>query len=105
MKEISARAAPGLNITAVRWFALATRFHGCRFEQRPNVGAAPAARLTDDAAAGASGVILKDVALEILVQSLRQVVDGQRLLPLPSRIRPCLGSKGTSRTRRTYCRC
>jgi two-component system nitrate/nitrite response regulator NarL len=37
------------------------------------------------AAAGAYGVILKDVALEILVQSLRQVADGQRLLPqLPS---------------------
>src|SRR5712671_2497088 len=37
------------------------------------------------AAAGAYGVILKDVALETLVQSLRQVADGQRLLPqLPS---------------------
>src|SRR5438105_8865494 len=36
------------------------------------------------AAAGAYGVILKDVAPEILVQSLRQVADGQRLLPLPS---------------------
>jgi two-component system nitrate/nitrite response regulator NarL len=36
------------------------------------------------AAAGAHGVILKDVALEILVQSLRQVAGGQRLLPLPS---------------------
>jgi two-component system, NarL family, nitrate/nitrite response regulator NarL len=37
------------------------------------------------AAAGAYAVILKDVALEILVQSLRQVADGQRLLPqLPS---------------------
>ena len=35
------------------------------------------------AAAGAYGVILKDVALEILVQSLRQVADVQRLLPLP----------------------
>jgi len=35
-------------------------------------------------AAGAYGVILKDVALEILVQSLRQVGCGQRLLPLPS---------------------
>src|SRR6266852_1420577 len=35
------------------------------------------------AAAGAYGVILKDVAPEILVQSLRQVADGQRLLPLP----------------------
>ncbi|MEH2537187.1 MULTISPECIES: response regulator transcription factor [unclassified Bradyrhizobium] len=36
------------------------------------------------AAAGAYGVILKDVAPEILVQSLRQVAAGQRLLPLPS---------------------
>src|SRR6266550_7140380 len=40
--------------------------------------------LVISAAAGAYGVILKDVALEILVQSLRQVADGQRLLPLPS---------------------
>jgi two-component system, NarL family, nitrate/nitrite response regulator NarL len=39
--------------------------------------------LVTSAAAGAYGVILKDVALEILVQSLRQVADGQRLLPLP----------------------
>lgn len=36
------------------------------------------------AAAGAYGVILKDVALETLVQSLRDVAGGQRLLPLPS---------------------
>jgi DNA-binding NarL/FixJ family response regulator len=35
------------------------------------------------AAAGAYGVILKDVAPEILVQSLRQVAAGQRLLSLP----------------------
>jgi two-component system nitrate/nitrite response regulator NarL len=34
------------------------------------------------AAAGAYGVLLKDVELEILVQSLRQVADGQRLFPL-----------------------
>jgi two-component system, NarL family, nitrate/nitrite response regulator NarL len=39
--------------------------------------------LVISAAAGAYGVILKDVALEILVQSLRQVADGQRLLPPP----------------------
>jgi DNA-binding NarL/FixJ family response regulator len=39
--------------------------------------------LVISAAAGAYGAILKDVALEILVQSLRQVADGQRLLPLP----------------------
>jgi two-component system, NarL family, nitrate/nitrite response regulator NarL len=35
------------------------------------------------AAAGAYGVIPKDVTPEILVQSLRQVANGQRLLPLP----------------------
>ena len=39
--------------------------------------------LVMSAAAGAYGVILKDVALEILVQSLRQVACGHRL-PLPS---------------------
>jgi two-component system, NarL family, nitrate/nitrite response regulator NarL len=38
--------------------------------------------LVMSAAAGAYGVILKDVALEILVQSLRQVARGHRL-PLP----------------------
>jgi two-component system nitrate/nitrite response regulator NarL len=36
------------------------------------------------AAAGAHGVIPKDVPLEILIQSLRQVADDQRLLPLPT---------------------
>jgi two-component system, NarL family, nitrate/nitrite response regulator NarL len=36
------------------------------------------------AVGGAYGVILKDVAPEILLQSLRQVADGQRLLPLLS---------------------
>src|SRR5258707_11931996 len=40
--------------------------------------------LVMSAAAGAYGIIPKDVELEILVQSLRQVADGQRLLPLPS---------------------
>src|SRR5258705_3632769 len=40
--------------------------------------------LVVSAAAGAYGIIPKDVELEILVQSLRQVADGQRLLPLPS---------------------
>src|SRR6266446_10063417 len=39
--------------------------------------------LVISAAAGAYGIILKDVAIDILVQSLRQVADGQRLLPLP----------------------
>jgi two-component system nitrate/nitrite response regulator NarL len=36
------------------------------------------------AAAGAHGVIPKDVTPEVLVQSLRQVALGQRLSPLPS---------------------
>jgi two-component system, NarL family, nitrate/nitrite response regulator NarL len=40
--------------------------------------------LVMSAAAGAYGVIPKDVTPDILVQSLRQVADGQRLLPLPS---------------------
>jgi two-component system nitrate/nitrite response regulator NarL len=40
--------------------------------------------LVMSAAAGAYGIIPKDVEIEILVQSLRQVADGQRLLPLPS---------------------
>jgi RNA polymerase sigma factor (sigma-70 family) len=40
--------------------------------------------LVMSAASGAYGVLLKDASLEILVRSLRQVSDGQRLLPLPS---------------------
>jgi RNA polymerase sigma factor (sigma-70 family) len=40
--------------------------------------------LIKPAAAGAYGVILKDVAVEVLVQSLRQVADGKKLPPLPS---------------------
>src|ERR1700730_8526375 len=36
------------------------------------------------AAANGYSVISKDVALEVLVQSLRQVAEGQRLSPLPS---------------------
>jgi DNA-binding NarL/FixJ family response regulator len=40
--------------------------------------------LVVSAAEGAYGVIPKDVTPDILVQSLRQVADGQRLLPLPS---------------------
>jgi two-component system nitrate/nitrite response regulator NarL len=39
------------------------------------------------AAAGAYGVILKDVAPKILVKSLQQIADGQRVLPLPSAVR------------------
>jgi DNA-binding NarL/FixJ family response regulator len=40
--------------------------------------------LVEAAAAGAYGIILKDVAVEVLVRSLRQIANGQRLLPLPS---------------------
>jgi two-component system, NarL family, nitrate/nitrite response regulator NarL len=40
--------------------------------------------LVVSAAAGAYGVLLKDVAPEILLQSLRQIADGHRLLPLLS---------------------
>src|SRR5713226_7390373 len=40
--------------------------------------------LVMSAAAGAYGVIPKDVTPEILLQSLRKVADGRRLLPLPS---------------------
>src|ERR1700688_16997 len=40
--------------------------------------------LVISAAAGAYGVINKDVSPEVLLQSLRQVADGQRLLPLLS---------------------
>jgi two-component system nitrate/nitrite response regulator NarL len=57
--------------------------------------------LVISAAAGAYGVILKDVELEILVQALRQVADGQRLLPLPPPVRPYLRIEGPSRSRRT----
>jgi two-component system, NarL family, nitrate/nitrite response regulator NarL len=39
--------------------------------------------LVMSAAAGAYGVIPKDVTPEILLQSLRQIANGQRLLPLP----------------------
>ena len=40
--------------------------------------------LVMSAAAGAYGVIPKDATPEFMLQSLRQVADGQRLLPLPS---------------------
>jgi two-component system, NarL family, nitrate/nitrite response regulator NarL len=40
--------------------------------------------LAMSAAGGAYSIILKDAAPEILVQSLRQVADGQRLLPMLS---------------------
>jgi two-component system, NarL family, nitrate/nitrite response regulator NarL len=39
--------------------------------------------LVELSAAGAYGVILKDVALEKILQALRQVADGRRLSPLP----------------------
>ena len=48
------------------------------------------------AAAGAYGIIPKDVTLEILVQSLRQVADGRRLLPLPSSDRAVSREQGNS---------
>ncbi|NOJ43314.1 LuxR C-terminal-related transcriptional regulator [Bradyrhizobium australiense] len=41
-------------------------------------------QLVISAAAGAYGFIPKDVTPKILVQSLRQVADGHKLLPLPS---------------------
>src|SRR6266566_4805536 len=51
--------------------------------------------LVISAAAGAYGIILKDVAIDILVQSLRQVADGQRLLPLPPSDRTAPRERGT----------
>lgn len=52
--------------------------------------------LVMSAAAGACSVILKDVALEMLVQYLRRVADGQRLLPLPSSIKAVPLERGNS---------
>ena len=75
--DISLPGLTGLEIlTIVNSEGLSTRlvFFTASVEDR---------ELVISAAAGAYGVILKDVALEILVQSLRQVADGQRLLPLP----------------------
>jgi len=46
------------------------------------------------AAAGASGIIRKDVGLKILVQSLRQVANGQRLLPQSSSNRVIFQERG-----------
>jgi two-component system nitrate/nitrite response regulator NarL len=54
--------------------------------------------LVMSAAAGAYGIIPKDVELEILVQSLRQVA-ASGCCRCPVRIRPHLGSKGTLRCR------
>jgi len=74
-------AMPGLTgleiITIANSEGLATRvvFFSAVVEDR---------QLALSAAAGAYGVILKDVPLETLVQSLREIATGQRLLPLPS---------------------
>ena len=74
-------AMPGLTgleiITIANSEGLATRvvFFSAVVEDR---------QLALSAAAGAYGVILKDVPLETLVQSLREIATGQRLLALPS---------------------
>ena len=47
------------------------------------IGSVEGAELFMSTAAGAYSVIRKDVAPEILVQRLRQIADGQTLLPLP----------------------
>src|SRR5258706_2999319 len=76
--DISMPGLTGLEIlTIVNSESLSTRlvFFTASIEDR---------ELVMSAAAGAYGIIPKDVELEILVQSLRQVADGQRLLPLPS---------------------
>jgi DNA-binding NarL/FixJ family response regulator len=76
--DISMPDLTGLEILAIaRSESLFTRlvFFSASVEDR---------ELVMSAAAGAYGVILKDVAPEILVQSLRQVAAGQRLLPRPS---------------------
>src|SRR6266567_7592317 len=74
--DISMPGLTGLEILAIaNSESLSTRlvFFTASLEDR---------ELVISAEAGAYGVILKDVAPEILVQSLRQVADGQRLLPL-----------------------
>src|SRR5438874_6426174 len=76
--DISLPGLTGLEILTIANFeSLPTRvvFFTASVEDR---------ELIVSAAAGAYGVILKDVALEILVQSLREIADGQRLLPLPT---------------------
>src|SRR5947207_12037589 len=75
--DISMPGLTGLEILAIaNSESLSTRlvFFTASIEDR---------ELVTSAAGGAYGVILKDVAIETLVQSLRQVADGQRLLPLP----------------------
>ncbi len=76
--DISLPGLTGLEILTIANFeSLPTRlvFFTASVEDR---------ELIVSAAAGAYGVILKDVAVEILVQSLREIADGQRLLPLPT---------------------
>jgi two-component system, NarL family, nitrate/nitrite response regulator NarL len=76
--DISMPGLTGLEIlTIANSESLSTRlvFFAASIEDR---------ELVMSAAAGAYGIIPKDVELEILVRSLRQVADGQRLLPLPS---------------------
>src|SRR5258705_5021031 len=76
--DISLPGLTGLEILAIAISeSLSTRlvFFTASIEDR---------ELVMSAAAGAYGIIPKDVEIEILVQSLRQVADGQRLLPLPS---------------------
>jgi len=76
--DISMSGLTGLEILAVaNSESLPTRlvFFTASIEDR---------ELVESAAEGAYGVIPKDVAPDILVQSLRQVAEGQRLLPLPS---------------------
>ena len=76
--DISLPGLTGLEILAIaNSESLSTRlvFFTASIEDR---------ELVMSAAAGAYGIIPKDVEVEILVQSLRQVADGQRLLPLPS---------------------
>jgi two-component system nitrate/nitrite response regulator NarL len=75
--DISMLGPTGLEVLAItNSESLSTRlvFFTASVEER---------ELATCAAAGAYGVILKDVAIETLVQSLRQVANGQRLLPLP----------------------
>jgi two-component system, NarL family, nitrate/nitrite response regulator NarL len=75
--DISMPGLTGLEILAIaNSECLSTRlvFFAASVEDR---------ELVMSAAGGAYGVIPKDVAIETLVQSLRQVADGQRLLPLP----------------------